>query len=45
MSSVAVVWRSSWYDHRCRRKGCGYSKEAPDNESRPLPEVHMRLED
>ncbi len=31
------------YDHRCRRKGCGYSKEAPDNDPGRCPRCNMRL--
>jgi excisionase family DNA binding protein len=31
------------YDHRCRRKGCGYSKEAPNNDPGRCPRCNMRL--
>jgi hypothetical protein len=31
------------YDHRCRRKGCGYSKEAPGNDPGRCPRCNMRL--
>src|SRR5512133_1726243 len=31
------------YDHRCRRKGCGYSKEEPGNDPGRCPRCNMRL--
>ncbi len=31
------------YDHRCRRKGCGYSKEEPANDPGRCPRCNMRL--
>ncbi len=31
------------YDHRCRRRGCGYSKEEPGNDPGRCPECNMRL--
>jgi len=31
------------YDHRCRRKGCGYSKEELGNEPGRCPRCNMRL--
>jgi len=31
------------YDHRCRRKGCGYSKEELRNEPGRCPRCNMRL--
>ena len=31
------------YDHRCRRKGCGYSKESPGNDPGRCPRCNMRL--
>ena len=31
------------YDHRCRRKGCGYSKEESGNDPGRCPRCNMRL--
>lgn len=32
-----------WYDHKCRRKGCGHSERHPNDEPRRCPVCDMKL--